>query len=161
MSPVAAELWNRAANATLGEILIAVGFSALMIGASVAITAVVLVRVPADYFVSDKQPLPLEGRAAWLRVGARILRNFAGLALVLLGLLLSLPGVPGQGLLTILLGLMLLDVPGKRRLEAAIVRRPGVHRAINKLRARFGRPPILLPGPPPISSDDVARARGG
>ena len=29
-----------------------------------------------------------------------------------------LPGVPGQGLLTILLGLVMMDIPGKRPLEA-------------------------------------------
>jgi hypothetical protein len=62
------------------------------------------------------------------------------------GIVLTLPGVPGQGMLTILLGLMLLDVPGKRRLERRIVGRRRILKAINRLRKRFGRPPLVLGG---------------
>ena len=145
VSPIVAELWSRAANATYGEILAAVGLSVGMVVATAGLTAVALVRLPDDYFVAERQPLPLEGRPAWMRIGARAFRNVIGAILVLLGIVLSLPGVPGQGVLTILLGLMLLDLPGKRRLEQALVRRRAVHRAINKLRRRFDRPPIRVP----------------
>jgi hypothetical protein len=41
-----------------------------------------------------------------------------------MGIILALPGVPGQGILTVLIGVMLLEFPGKRRLERAIVGRP-------------------------------------
>jgi hypothetical protein len=61
-----------------------------------------------------------------------------------LGIILSLPGVPGQGILTILLGLIFLDIPGKRPLEARIIRRPAVLSAINKLRARYDKPPLIV-----------------
>ncbi|HYG08570.1 MAG TPA: hypothetical protein VD835_01220, partial [Pyrinomonadaceae bacterium] len=64
--------------------------------------------------------------------------------LVLFGVLMSLPGVPGQGVLTILMGVMLLDFPGKRRLELKLVSRPNVLRAINRIRQRFDRPPLQL-----------------
>jgi hypothetical protein len=57
---------------------------------------------------------------------------------------LSIPGVPGQGILTILLGIMLLDFPGKRKLEHKIVSRPKVLSTINKLRHRFGKPALVL-----------------
>ncbi len=67
-----------------------------------------------------------------------------GLVLVALGVLLSVPGVPGQGLLTILIGFILLDFPGKRALERRLVTRPAVIGAIDRLRARFGRPPMKL-----------------
>ena len=62
----------------------------------------------------------------------------------MIGIVLSLPGVPGQGLLTILLGIMLLDFPGRRKLEVKILSRPQVFKAINKLRHRFGKPPLKL-----------------
>jgi hypothetical protein len=52
---------------------------------------------------------------------------------------------PGQGLLTILMGIMLLNFPGKQRLELAIVRRPAVLKSINWVRGRAGRPPLQLP----------------
>jgi hypothetical protein len=64
--------------------------------------------------------------------------------LVALGIVLSLPGVPGQGLLTVLLGVMLLDFPGKSRLEQKLLSRPSIVNAINKLRARFKKPPLEL-----------------
>jgi len=62
----------------------------------------------------------------------------------LLGILMSLPGVPGQGLLTILLGIMLLDFPGKRGLEYKLVSKPRVRDAINKLRHKFDKPDLIL-----------------
>ena len=61
-----------------------------------------------------------------------------------LGILLSLPGVPGQGILTILLGLIMLDIPGKRPLEARIIKRPAVLAAINGLRAKYNKPPLIM-----------------
>ena len=57
---------------------------------------------------------------------------------------MSVPGVPGQGILTILLGVMLLDLPGKRRVEQRILRQPKVLEKINKLRNKFSKPPLLL-----------------
>ena len=62
----------------------------------------------------------------------------------LLGIVLSIPGVPGQGLLTILLGIMLLDFPGKSTLERKLLGRPEIVKAINRLRARFDKPSLEL-----------------
>jgi len=63
---------------------------------------------------------------------------------VALGVVLSVPGVPGQGLLTILLGIMLLDFPGKRTLERKLLSRPEIVKTINKLRLRFDKPALEL-----------------
>ena len=73
-----------------------------------------------------------------------VAKNISGVVLVFAGILMSLPGVPGQGVLTILMGVMLLDFPGKRRLELKLVSRPKVLRTVNRIRARFDRPPLLL-----------------
>jgi len=81
----------------------------------------------------------------WRTIVARIPRNVAGFILIAVGVLLSLPGIPGQGLLTILVGVMLLDFPGRRRIERRILGRRTVLVRINRLRARFGRPPIIAP----------------
>jgi hypothetical protein len=53
--------------------------------------------------------------------------------------------LPGQGLLTILLGLLFADFPGKRRLLRAILRRDSVWRALGALRKRLGREPFERP----------------
>jgi len=79
------------------------------------------------------------GRHPAIRAAGIIGKNILGVLLVVVGILLSIPGVPGQGLLTILLGIMLLDFPGKRRLEQNLLRRPQILKTINRLRARFGK----------------------
>jgi hypothetical protein len=86
----------------------------------------------------------LKNQSPVVRVLAIIGKNLLGVVLVVLGILLSLPGVPGQGVLTILLGIMLLDFPGRRRFERWIVGWPKVFNAINKLRQRFDKPPLVL-----------------
>jgi hypothetical protein len=52
--------------------------------------------------------------------------------------------VPGPGVLTVLLGVMLLDFPGKRALELKLVSRAQVRRGIDRVRKRFDKPPLLL-----------------
>jgi uncharacterized membrane protein YbaN (DUF454 family) len=66
-----------------------------------------------------------------------MLKNLLGALVVALGIVLSLPGVPGPGLLTILLNMMLLDFRGRRSLERWLVSRPAVFGLINALRRRY------------------------
>jgi hypothetical protein len=101
-------------------------------------------HMSSDYF-SQKAP----GDTTWrrrhplLRLLLRVIKNITGGGLVLLGLIMLV--LPGQGILTILIGLTLLDFPGKRRLEIWIVQRPSIRRAIDRVRKRVGRPPLTLP----------------
>ena len=74
-----------------------------------------------------------------------IARNLAGWLFITVGLFLAVPGVPGQGLLTIFIGVLLIDFPNKYRLERWLVTRPGVLPLLTRLRIRFGRPPFELP----------------
>jgi hypothetical protein len=125
-----------------GAIAAFVFAAATVVGAVVA--AIVLVKMPATYFCdhycrdfwADRHPL--------LRWAGRLLKNLLGASLVVLGAALSLPGVPGPGLLMILFGITLLDFPGKRRLERWFVGRPVIFSAINRLRRRHGKPPIVM-----------------
>lgn len=125
-------------------VLLGAGVFLLSLGISFAAIVIVMVKIPQNYFSSHYQQDFLPGRPWIVRWGAVILKNLLGVFLILLGLALSLPGVPGQGIITILLGLIMLDIPGKRPLEARIIKRPRVLLAINKLRARFGKPPLVV-----------------
>ena len=125
-------------------LLLALGVWALVTAVSLVVVAIVIVKLPADHFASERPPAP-SGQAP-MGLARRIARNFLGLVLIAVGLVLSVPGVPGQGLLTILLGVMLVDFPGRRRVEHWIVSRPGVRAAMNRLRRRFGVPPLREPG---------------
>ncbi|KAF0246032.1 MAG: hypothetical protein FD180_1096 [Planctomycetota bacterium] len=116
---------------------VALIFVATLVG-SLAIVTFLIVRMPADYFVRGRTP----PGPTWKHVAAMLLKNLAGVVLVLVGVVLSLPGIPGQGVLTILVGLMLTDIPGVRALERWIVRRAAVKRALDAIRRRFGKAPL-------------------
>lgn len=123
-----------------------VGGSVLLFVLSLIGIPFFLTRVPADFFSrSEREPAGIgrPARPGWLLL-IRILKNILGVILVLAGLVMLL--IPGQGLLTIVAGLVLLEFPGKRRLERWVITRPAVHRPINALRRRVGRPPLKLPG---------------
>ncbi len=135
------ELW---ASVTWGQILLGVGLFLGSLALSFGAIAIVMVKIPANYFSSHYKRDFLPGSSFIVRWGAVIAKNIFGLFLILLGIALSLPGVPGQGVLTILLGLIMLDIPGKRPLEARIIKRPAVLSAINNLRAKYVKPPLEL-----------------
>ncbi len=117
--------------------------AALLVAAN-AVVVFLVVRLPANYF-SNPPARPARGDRHWLLHWAMVAgKNLLGGLVVLIGVVLSLPGLPGPGLVLILLGLMLIDFPGKRRLVRNLVRRKRILRTINWLRARFGRPPLVL-----------------
>jgi hypothetical protein len=111
---------------------------------SLAIVSFIMVRIPADYFKPDNPREFWTDKHPAIRFLAVLAKNLLGVVLVALGILMSIPGVPGQGILTILLGIMLLDFPGKRELEHKLVSKPQVRNAIDKLRQRFGKPRLVL-----------------
>jgi len=129
---------------TWGKVFLGLGLSVLMFLVSTAIVTFILVKLPVNYFHSSHDRAFLVERHPVLRAVGIFAKNLLGLILVGGGVIMSLPGVPGPGVLTILLGIMLLDFPGKRALETRIVSRPRVNGAVNSLRARFGKPPLLL-----------------
>ena len=113
----------------------------MFVGTLIAIP-IILVRLPADYF-DIRKPRPwMENHHPILRVVGHLVKNLVGLVFLLAGLAMLL--LPGQGVLTILIGLSLLEFPGKRRLEAKLVGQQTVLNTINKMRAKFGKPPLIL-----------------
>jgi hypothetical protein len=122
--------------------LIALAIGLAFFAGSVVVTIAVLVRLPSDYFVCEPPRVWFASRAPAVRLVLNALRNLVGFTLIVLGIVMSVPGVPGQGLLTIVLGVMLADLPGKRRLERWLIARPMIRRAIDRLRVRRGRPPL-------------------
>jgi hypothetical protein len=127
------------------QIFVGVGVFGLSLLLSLAAVALVIVRLGPDHFEPTRGPNPfLAHRPTWQRALGLAGKNLLGFFLVLLGVVMSLPGVPGQGLLTIFIGLVLLDVPGKRAIERRIIAVPAILRACNRLRARFDKPPFTL-----------------
>src|SRR5215212_11738572 len=135
------DIW---ASMTAGRIAIGVGLFLASLAFSFGAIAIVMVKIPANYFSTHYVQDFLPGSPWIVRWGAVVAKNIFGIFLVGLGIILSLPGVPGQGILTILLGLIMLDIPGKRPLEAKIIQRPAILSAINTLREKYGKPPLMM-----------------
>jgi hypothetical protein len=129
-------------------LLWASGLSLLVVIASIVGVPWLLTRLPSDYFARAE-------RVAWrdptssasvIAILLGVLKNVLGLLLVVLGLVMLL--TPGQGILTLLVGLLLMNFPGKYHLERWLVLRPGVLRGLNWLRRRKGQPPFEAPQQP-------------
>ena len=113
------------------------------VGSLVAVPWLVA-KMPADYFVrSSEEQADFRHQHPVVAMAWRILRNLLGGVLLLAGVAMLV--LPGQGLLTILLGIMLIDFPGKRRLEIFLIRRPSIHRVVRWIRRRAGRDDLQLP----------------
>lgn len=103
------------------------------------------ILMPADHFIRPHQRGQwAAGHPMW-HVALRVLKNLAGVILLVAGMILAIPMVPGPGVLLIVMGLSLTDIPGKRALGRRIIGSPMVLRPINALRARWNRPPLQLP----------------
>lgn len=121
--------------------LLAVAATVFVSAVAAALAAWLLVRLPARAFAD---PDWNTGSTAWdWAVWAA--RLVVGLVLVALGLLLSMPGIPGPGLALVALGLLIADFRGKRWLVRKLLAHEATVRPINRLRARFGKPPLVVP----------------
>jgi hypothetical protein len=128
-----------------GALLLLSLFSALSVLLMVSLGSRLLARLPADYFSNParrKARSYLLAFPSWLRPLIPLLKNAIGLLLVLLGLAMLV--LPGQGLLTLLAGVMLMNFPGKFRCELWLVKRKQVSASINWLRRRAGQPPLEI-----------------
>jgi hypothetical protein len=120
------------------------GISLVMFLATPAIVPVVIVRMPADYFLHKKPPAESwRSHHPAVRWSAIIGKNVLGAVFLAAGVAMLV--TPGQGWLTILIGLGLLDFPGKRKLELWLIRRRPILRSVNWIRRRAHRQPLQLP----------------
>lgn len=119
----------------------AAGFSVFLLIGSLILTPWLLSRLPADYFHNpDHRPLESLAHRPFLRIVLLLIKNLVGLLLLLAGL--SMLFLPGQGLLTILMALVLLDFPKKFALKRSLIERPRISAGINQLRKRHNKPPF-------------------
>jgi amino acid transporter len=137
--------WLEQYRETLATYGVWAGFLSL---GSLAIAAILLplivVQLPDDYFVRAHREPERKHRAHPVVVGAVVLlKNTVGIAFLLAGLLMIF--LPGQGLLTLLIGLILTNFPGKYRIEQKLIRRPAIARTLNRFRERAGRGPFRIP----------------
>lgn len=134
-----AEFWRML---TWEWILLSLGLLVVSFLASTALVAFVMVKIPENYFSSHYQQDFLPNSSWFTRWGVVLVKNFVGVIIVLAGIVMLVG--PGPGLLTILIGSIMIDIPGKRPLEARLLKQPTILSAANNLRARYGKPPLIM-----------------
>lgn len=122
---------------------LALGLSLVSVASIVVCAATlpwIIVRLPEDYFARARRDRPWSERSprrkAWTLVRCAVGGVFVVVGVVLLFL-------PGQGMLMILAGLLVAEFPGKYAAERQLARRPAMRRAIDAIRRRSGRPPMV------------------
>lgn len=122
--------------------------SALMFVGSLIAVPLLVIRIPAGYFLHHQHFVDRwQPQHPLVRIALLVAKNVCGVVLVLAGVAMLV--LPGQGILTILLGLMFVDFPGKFALELWLVRQRPVIRAINWMRIKAHHPPLQLPDAKP------------
>ncbi len=126
-----------------GVVWTVAGASAAVFVLSLLSLPPLVARIQDDYFNHKRRPRSrLHDEHPIVQVTLRTLKNLLGVVLMLAGVAMLV--LPGQGLITLFIGFVLVDFPGKYRLEKWIVRRSLIRRPINWLRKRAGRGPLVL-----------------
>jgi hypothetical protein len=100
-------------------------------------------QIPEDYFLPKKrQPTQWKQLHPVIRLLALMGKNLIGYGLIVAGLLMLF--LPGQGILTLVMGLLLVDYPGKFRLERKLVKTPAIFNSLNWLRKKAKKPPLVI-----------------
>jgi len=111
------------------------------VGTLIAIPAI-LIRLPPDYFKNHHHKPWFANHHPVVRAIGLVIKNIAGIIFLLAGFAMLF--LPGQGLLTMLLGFLFIDFPGKHRLEQKLIQHTQVLKAINALREKANKPPFIF-----------------
>lgn len=124
------------------QLLTLIGFvSALIFVISLLSLPWLVAKIPEDYFASQgRAETAWKSRHPVARLLLIIGKNLLGFILLLGGIVMLF--LPGQGILTIVAGLLLMDYPGKFAIEKRIARTPTIFKGLNWLRDRAGKPPL-------------------
>jgi len=112
---------------------------------SVFMMVLIISFLPEDYFKSENRNLissVQNSRYPLLKLLVLITKNFFGVLLLLSGILMLV--LPGQGILTIITGLVFMDYPGKYKFERKLLRQKGVINSINWIRSRLSKPSLKV-----------------
>ncbi len=105
---------------------------------SLLLTPFLLGRIPQDYFIHTNQHKVEIKHPGHLIVV--IIRTLIGFVLLIAGIIMLV--TPGQGVISILLGLFLMEFPGKRKLELKLINHEPTFKALSWLRSKANKPPF-------------------
>lgn len=122
------------------------GLSVVMFVSTLMALPFVIVRLPNDFFTRECQPYGRTDKSRRKSVATLLMRNLVGWLLLAAGFLMLF--LPGQGIITMALGLALIQFPGKRRLYRWVFQKVNTRplfEKMNSLRRHFNRPPLQRP----------------
>ena len=97
--------------------------------------------IPEDYFI-NKTDSKIKTNNIFIWYIVLIFKNLIGYSLILGGIMMLV--LPGQGLFTIIIGLMMSNYPGKYSIEKKFIAIPTILKSINWLRRKSNKPPIRI-----------------
>jgi ABC-type multidrug transport system fused ATPase/permease subunit len=115
--------------------------SVIMFAASILLIPWLIGRLPHDYFIRKKSTSPNRVSPSLNQLILAVFRNIAGALLLLAGIAMLV--LPGQGILTVILGLSMVNFPGRQKLIQNLIQRSSVQQALNWIRIKTSRPPFL------------------
>tara|TARA_B100001121_G_scaffold48801_1_gene42195 strand:- start:130 stop:555 length:426 start_codon:yes stop_codon:yes gene_type:complete len=97
--------------------------------------------IPSDYFIK-KEDSKFKIKYPFFWFISLLIKNVLGYSLIIGGIFMLV--LPGQGIFTIMVGLMLSNYPGKYEIERRFIAIPSVLKGINWLREKSNQPPINI-----------------
>nr|WHW29751.1 hypothetical protein [uncultured bacterium] len=132
-----------AANAELG--LWMMGFSVFALIATLLALPWFVAALPADYFAGNSLGRDVKKYIGLRAIVVLAIKNVLGMVLILAGIAMLV--LPGQGLLTLFVGLVLCDFPGKDALSLKLVQQKSVLATLNRMRRAKNKPEFWLDRP--------------
>ena len=103
-----------------------------------------ITRLPSDYFTDETRHISkIRDTHPLIYYSIRLSKNILGGFLIIAGI--SMLVLPGQGILTILVGVVFVDFPGKFRLLRKIAQQPPVFKTMNWIRKKTNKEPLQEP----------------
>ncbi len=140
--------WLQAHEATLGRLGL---ISVFMMAATLIAVPVIIIYLPPRYLKEEDGGEKAAHIPSPWRVPYLVVKNVLGAILAIAGVAMLV--LPGQGLVTLAIGLGLMNFPGKRRLIHRLIGRPKMLETINRLRKRAHRPPLEAPEETPRTNE--------
>ena len=122
------------------------GISAAVAVALFFLTPLLIVFLPKDYLVHSLNSRSSTASKSLWHLVKLLIRNVLACIIIFLGILMLF--LPGQGLLSIIIGFLMLDAPWKKRILKNLLlskRAPLVISKANALRSRFKKEPFNWP----------------
>lgn len=109
----------------------------------------IITQMDKRYFIRNKlsagdlsEPPDLTSMNSWVNYLINIIKIIVGICLFLCGLVMLV--LPGQGLITMLIGLSLIPFPGKKAIEQNLLSRKSVKTSLNWIRIKANKDPFIF-----------------